>query len=415
MQTSLAPEYQGTPLGQRAQELLRQCVHCGFCNAACPTYQLLGDELDGPRGRIYLIKQVFEGTPPTRETQQRLDKCLTCLSCESACPSGVRFGQLLELGRHAVDAKVPRPSVEQRARRWLHAGLPSPWFGLAMKFGQRLRALLPVGAPAPRSAGAWPRAPHPRTALLPAGCVQPAMRPNIDAATARVLDAAGLQVQRPRRGGRCCGALKHHLGDPEGALRQARANIDAWWPHIAPAGGGPGVEAIVSNASACGLMVKDYGRLLADDPHYAERAARVSALARDVAELLPALVPALRGRLTQPAGPIAWHPPCALQHGQRLGAAVPAHLAELGITLRPPQEAHLCCGAAGTYSLFQPAIAHTLRERKLERLTEPLPPDNTRPARIASANIGCITHLQAGTETPVMHWIELMDELLRKE
>ncbi|MDR0276095.1 MAG: glycolate oxidase subunit GlcF [Burkholderiaceae bacterium] len=419
MQITLAPEYRDTPLGRQAQAILRQCVHCGFCTAVCPTYQLLGDELDGPRGRIYLIKQVLEGAAPTRETQVHLDRCLTCLSCESACPSGVRYGQLLELGRQAVDAKVPRPSAEQRARWLLRAGLPSIWFGPAMKLGQRLRGLLPAAlrarVPAPRFSGAWPRARHPRAVLLPAGCAQPSMNPNIDAATARVLDAAGIQVVRARPGGRCCGALKHHLGDPEGALRQARANIDAWWPHIAPADGGQGVQAIVSNASACGLMLKDYGRLLAGDPRYAERAERVSALARDVAELLPELVPALRGRLKKTEGAIAWHAPCTLQHGQRLGDAMPAHLAELGIVLRAPQEAHLCCGSAGTYSLFQPNIANTLRERKLERLSEPHPADGARPARIVSANIGCIAHLQAQAETPVLHWIELIDQLLQKE
>jgi len=414
MQVTLAPEYQDAPAGQRAQAILRQCVHCGFCNAVCPTYQLFGDELDGPRGRIYLIKQVFEGAAPTRETQQRLDRCLTCLSCESACPSGVRYGQLLELGRQAVDAKVPRPDAERRMRRRLRESLSSIWFGPAMKLGQGLRGLLPAvlreRVPTPRAPGMWPRTRHARAVLLPAGCVQPSMHPNIGAATARVLDAAGIQVLRPRAGGRCCGALKHHLGDPQGALRQARANIDAWWPHIAPKNGRQGVQAIVGNASACGLMLKDYGRLLADDPRYAARAARVSALVRDVAELLPDLVPALRGRLKKPEGAIAWHAPCTLQHGQRLGDAVPTHLAKLGIVLRQPQEAHLCCGAAGTYSLFQPDIANTLRERKLERLTE-----EPSPARIVSANIGCITHLQAGTETPVTHWIELIDELLPRQ
>ena len=418
MQTTLAPEFQDTQLGREAEAILRKCVHCGFCTATCPTYQLLGDELDGPRGRIYLIKQVLEGVPPTRETQLHLDRCLTCRNCESTCPSGVQYGHLVDIGRQVVEAKVERPAAERRTRWLLREGLSSPLFGPAMKLGQQVRGLLPATlrakVPAPRNPGAWPTASHALKVLMPLGCVQPAMSPGIDRATARVLDAAGLQVVRPRSGGGCCGAMKYHLNDPDGALRQVRANIDAWWPHIEPRGGGEGVAAIVSNASGCGAMFKDYGHLLKDDARYAARAERVSSLARDVSELLPDLVPALRGRLNKPAGPVAYHPPCTLQHGQKLRGGVEAHLAELGIELRLPQEAHLCCGSAGAYSVLNPGIAGTLRERKLGHLQEKSPVDGTRPARIVSANIGCITHLQAGTETPVTHWIELVDEMLQK-
>ena len=410
MQTALAPEYQGTALGQEAEAILRKCVHCGFCTATCPTYQLLGDELDGPRGRIYLIKQVLEGHAPTRETQLHLDRCLTCLNCESTCPSGVQYGHLIDIGRQVVEAKVARPPAEARTRALLRRGLSSPLFGPAMRLGQSLRGLLPATlrakVPAPRPAGAWPRRTHARKVLLLEGCVQPSMAPGINAATARVLDAAGIECVLARGQG-CCGAIKYHLADGAGGLAQMRANIDAWWPHIERGA----VEAIVINASGCGAMVKDYGHLLRHEPPYAERAARVSAMAHDVSELLPDLVAALRGRVRPPAEVLAWHAPCTLQHGQRLRGGVEQHLGALGFRLRPAaQEAHLCCGSAGTYSVLQPELSLRLRERKLGQLLDEGAAD--QPAAILSANIGCITHLQAGTEVPVRHWIELLDQAL---
>jgi len=410
MQTALAPEYQGTALGQEAEAILRKCVHCGFCTATCPTYQLLGDELDGPRGRIYLIKQVLEGHAPTRDTQLHLDRCLTCLNCESTCPSGVQYGHLIDIGRQVVEAKVARPPAEARTRALLRRGLSSPLFGPAMRLGQSLRGLLPATlrakVPAPRPAGAWPRRTHARKVLLLEGCVQPSMAPGINAATARVLDAAGIECVLARGQG-CCGAIKYHLADGAGGLAQMRANIDAWWPHIERGA----IEAIVINASGCGAMVKDYGHLLRHEPPYAERAARVSAMAHDVSELLPDLVAALRGRVRPPAEVLAWHAPCTLQHGQRLRGGVEQHLGALGFRLRPAaQEAHLCCGSAGTYSVLQPELSLRLRERKLGQLLDEGAAD--QPAAILSANIGCITHLQAGTEVPVRHWIELLDQAL---
>ena len=410
MQTALAPEYQGTALGQEAEAILRKCVHCGFCTATCPTYQLLGDELDGPRGRIYLIKQVLEGHAPTRETQLHLDRCLTCLNCETTCPSGVQYGHLIDIGRQVVEAKVARPPAEARTRALLRRGLSSPLFGPAMRLGQSLRGLLPATlrakVPAPRPAGAWPRRTHARKVLLLEGCVQPSMAPGINAATARVLDAAGIECVLARGQG-CCGAIKYHLADGAGGLAQMRANVDAWWPHIERGT----VEAIVINASGCGAMVKDYGHLLRHEPRHAERAARVSAMARDVSELLPELVAALRGRVRPPAEVLAWHAPCSLQHGQQLRGGVEQHLGELGFKLRPAaQEAHLCCGSAGTYSVLQPELSLRLRERKLGHLLGERAAEH--PAAILSANIGCITHLQAGTEVPVRHWIELLDEAL---
>lgn len=408
MQTTLAPEFKDTPEGREAEAILRKCVHCGFCTATCPTYQVLGDELDGPRGRIYLIKQVLEGVPPTAKTQLHLDRCLTCRNCESTCPSGVQYGHLVDIGRAVVDRKVPR-DAPSRAIRWtLKEGLTSSAFAPAMKLGQAMRGLLPRvlkdKVPAPQAQGAvWPTRTHERKVLLLAGCVQPAMAPNINAATARVLDAAGIQsLVAPAAG--CCGALKFHLNDQAGGLAQMRANVDAWWPQVERGA----VEAIVMNASGCGVTVKEYGYHLQHEPAYAEKARRISDLTRDLSELLPELVPALHGRVRPPGGLLAYHPPCTLQHGQQLRGGVEQGLTALGFQVRVAlNESHLCCGSAGTYSVLQPQIAHTLRDRKLGHLGA------LQPAAIVSANIGCITHLQSGTATPVRHWVEVLDEALR--
>lgn len=411
MQTNLAPEYQGTPDGQEAEAILRKCVHCGFCTATCPTYQLLGDELDGPRGRIYLIKQVMEGAQPTRKTQEHLDRCLTCRNCESTCPSGVQYGHLIDIGRKVVEAKVPRP-LPERAVRWaLKEGLPSPLFGPAMKLGQLVREVLPeklkAKVPAPQDAGVWPTRTHARKMLMLAGCVQPAMSPNINSATARVLDACGIEtVIAPKAG--CCGAVKFHLNDQAGGLDEMRANIDAWWPQVSSGA----VEAIVMNASGCGVTVKEYGHVLRHDPDYAAKAERISALTRDISELLPMLMPELKAQI-QPealraAGLQAYHPPCTLQHGQQLKGGVEKHLGELGFEIKTAcNEAHLCCGSAGTYSVLQPELSLQLRDRKLGHLKA------LDPQGIVSANIGCITHLQGGTGLQVRHWIELLDAALR--
>jgi len=413
MQTHLAPEYQNTAEGREAEAILRKCVHCGFCTATCPTYQLLGDELDGPRGRIYLMKQVLEGAQPTRATQQHLDRCLTCRNCESTCPSGVQYGHLVDIGRKLVDAKVQRPMGE-RVMRWaLKEGLPSPLFAPAMKLGQAVRGLLPEAlkakVPGPQNASrngvTWPTQTHARKVLMLAGCVQPSMLPNINTATARVLDAAGIQTLVAPEAG-CCGAVKFHLNDQDGGMAHMRRNIDAWWPYVEQ-----GVEAIVMNASGCGVMVKDYGHVLKDDAAYAAKAQRISALTQDLSELLPALVPVLKPKLNAAAianaGMQAFHPPCTLQHGQQLKGGVEKHLADLGFAIQVANtEAHLCCGSAGTYSVLNPEISYTLRERKLGHL------DALQPKAILSANVGCITHLQSGTEVPVKHWVEVLDAAL---
>ncbi|HZY17352.1 MAG TPA: glycolate oxidase subunit GlcF [Ramlibacter sp.] len=406
MQTHLSPEFAGTAEGREAEAILRKCVHCGFCTATCPTYQVLGDELDGPRGRIYLIKQVLEGEQPTEKTQLHLDRCLTCRNCESTCPSGVQYGHLVDIGRRIVEEKVPR-GTGSRALRWtLKEGLTSPVFGPAMKLGQAVRGLLPQAlqdkVPQRHPGGEWPTRTQARKVLMLAGCVQPSMAPNINAATARVLDAAGIQtVVAPEAG--CCGAVRFHLNDQAGGLAQMRRNIDAWWPAVERGE----VEALVMNASGCGVTVREYGHHLRHDPAYADKARRISELTRDLSELLPDIAPALQGRVRPPAGVLAYHPPCTLQHGQKLRGGVETHLQQLGFRVQvAPNESHLCCGSAGTYSVLHPDIAKSLRDRKLGHLGA------LAPVAVISANIGCITHLQSGTGTPVRHWVEVLDEAL---
>jgi glycolate oxidase iron-sulfur subunit len=413
MQTHLAAEFKGTRDGAEAEAILRKCVHCGFCTATCPTYQLLGDELDGPRGRIYLMKQVLEGAPVTRSTQQHLDRCLSCRNCETTCPSGVQYGHLIDIGRKIVEQRVERPQGERAVRWLLKTGLTSPLFGPAMKLGQALRPLLPeslqrkVPVPAGPRAHLWPQRQHKRKVLMLLGCVQPSMMPNINSATARVLDAAGIQTLVADGAG-CCGAIRTHLNDAEGGLADMRRNIDAWWPLIEGLTSEGKVEAIVMNASGCGVTVKDYGHALAHDSDYAEKARRVGALTRDLSELLPNLVPALKPKMRKTrVHQLAFHPPCTLQHGQQLRGGVETHLAALGFEVRlASAESHLCCGSAGTYSVLQPELALQLRDRKLKHLAMP------EAQAIVSANIGCIQHLQSGTATPVRHWVEVLDEAL---
>ena len=412
MQTHLSSEFKDTPEGQAAEAILRKCVHCGFCTATCPTYQLLGDELDGPRGRIYLIKQVLEGDTPTRATQVHLDRCLTCRNCETTCPSGVRYGELVDIGRAIVEERVPRPAHERAARWALKQGMTSPLFEPALKLGRLARPFLPAALrdkvpPGPGAhAHRWPTRAHARKVLMLMGCVQPAMMPNINSATARVLDACGIQTLVAGDAG-CCGALRTHLADREGGLDDMRRNIDAWWPLVEGLTNAGRVETIVMNASGCGVMVKEYGHALAHDPVYADRARRIAEMTRDVSELLPDLVPQLKSRLHRsPSTPLAYHAPCTLQHGQQLRGHVEAAFRELGFVIEPPAESHLCCGSAGTYSVLQPELAHALRDRKLAHL------DALHAGTIVSANVGCIQHLQSGTTTPVRHWIEVLDQAL---
>ena len=411
MQTNLADWVKDTPRGQEAESILRMCVHCGFCTATCPTYQLLGDELDGPRGRIYLIKQMLEGNPVTSKTQLHLDRCLTCRACETTCPSGVKYGDLVNIGRDIVDELVGRPFGERTKRRLLNWGLTSGKpFATALALGRMLRGVLPAGLrrriPPRVAPGPWPTPKNLRRMLVLTGCVQPALLPRIDAAAARVLDRLGIDlVQVPESG--CCGAVSHHLDLYDAAHAAMKRNIDAWWPHLEQ-----GAEAIVVTASGCSVMVKDYAHLLRLDPLYAERAERVSGLARDISEVITAewdrVTKLLLASEPVPVGTVrmAFHSPCTLQHGLKLKGGVERILRDLGYTLAPVADAHLCCGSAGTYSILQPELSQKLKANKLAALHA------GAPAVIASANVGCITHLQSGTELPVRHWIELLDDRL---
>jgi glycolate oxidase iron-sulfur subunit len=393
VQTALADFIRDTPEGREADAILRKCVHCGFCTATCPTYQLLGDELDGPRGRIYLVKQALEGAPVTASTRLHLDRCLTCRACESTCPSGVQYARLADIGRAVVEARAPRGAWERAQRAALAFVLPrARLFAALLRLGQLVRflfpRLVPARAPAP---GTWPAARHARRMLVLAGCVQPALAPRINAAAARVLDRAGISlIEAPGAG--CCGAVRFHLNDQEAGRSDMRALIDAWWPSVERGE----VEAIVVTASGCGSTIKEYGHYLAHDPAYRDKAARIAALARDLSEVVPAARGGARGRL-------AFQSPCSLQHGQQIHGKVEALLAKAGYEVAPVAEGHLCCGSAGTYSILQPGLSAELRARKLAAL------EAGAPEAIATANIGCLAHLQAGARVPVRHWIEFLD------
>ncbi|MEW6305528.1 MAG: glycolate oxidase subunit GlcF [Verrucomicrobiota bacterium] len=404
MQTSLADPIKSTPQGQEADAILRACVHCGFCNAVCPTYQLLGDELDGPRGRIYLIKQALEGQPVGAKTQSHLDRCLTCRACESACPSGVRYAQLLDIGRDMVESQNVRPFAERIRRKALRAFIPhARRFALLLRIGQLLRPVLPPAwrrrIPPRTTPPAWPAATHPRTMLALEGCAQSAIAPNINAAAARLLDKLGVTLKYAPGAG-CCGALSRHLDAPLDAQAFARRNIDAWWPHIEA-----GAEALVMTASGCGVFVKDYGHLLRHDENYAQKAAHVARITKDISEVLTDMdVEKLKPATARVS--IAFHSPCTLQHGQKLNGVTERLLEKLGFTLTAVPDAHLCCGSAGAYSILQDEIAGQLLDKKLTAL------QSGTPHLIATANIGCLTHLQTRANVPVRHWVELAAEVM---
>ena len=402
MQTEISPALLVRPDVREADGILRACVHCGFCTATCPTYQLLGDELDGPRGRIYQIKLVLEGEQPTRVTQRHLDRCLTCRSCETTCPSGVRYGRLVDIGRHIVEQQVRRPAPERLLRRALVAIVPSRRrFGVLFHLARLARPLLPERlrrkVPSRRDPGPIPgRFSTNRRMIALSGCVQAVATPRTNAAAARIFARLGVDLVEPRGAG-CCGAAAYHLNAHDDALAQMRRNIDAWWPAIEA-----GAEAILVNATGCAALIKDYGELLRDDPVYAEKAARVAALAKDPGEVLTGLDLSALG---QPgAGQrIAYHAPCTQQHGQQLKQLVEPLLIRLGFQLTPVADAHLCCGSAGTYSITQPALADQLRRNKVQAL------EAAGPELIATANVGCQLHLDAGSALPVVHWLELID------
>jgi glycolate oxidase iron-sulfur subunit len=422
MQTALADFLRNTPAGSEADAILRSCVHCGFCLPACPTYQLLGDELDSPRGRIYLMKQLLEGEPVTAPTQLHLDRCLTCRACESACPSGVRYGRLLDIGRALTEQRVARTPGERLKRYLLRRILPHPnRVRMLVALARAAHPLLPRGLrlrlPAretlpsvrrPPSRG-WPAARHARRVVLLEGCVQPVLAPEIDAAAASVLDAVGISALRAAGTG-CCGALAYHLSAHAEALGQVRRNVAALSAQLAAH-----AEAVVVTASACAAMVRDYGRLLEGDPAYAERAARVSAATRDISELLSAEQDALARVLTrggascgQDRTRVAFQAPCTLQHALGVTGVIEELLSAAGFGLAPVLDGQRCCGSAGTYSLLQPQLAGRLLRSKVAAL------EACAPDVIATANIGCLTHIRSGTAVPVRHWVELLAARLER-
>lgn len=426
MKIELAETYRDTDLGREAEALLHPCVQCGQCTFTCPTFRLLDDEWDGPRGRIYLIKQMLEGKEPDEATllpayslktlegrsfganlQLHLDRCLSCRSCETSCPQGVRYGRLLDIGRELVEKDVPRPLKERLLRRALRAVVPyRTRFTALLRTGQALRRFLPADLrsriPERRPAGAWPDRAHARSMVIWQGCVQPALAPDINAAAARVLDRFGIRLIAASDG--CCGALSHHMAATEEARAFMRRNIDALWPHIEA-----GAEAIILTASGCGAHFRDYGQLLHDDPHYRDKAKRVSDLVKDIAEIVAdewPEDPLQDAPAPQPARRIAFQSSCSLQHGEKLNGVVEKLLKRAGFKLVPVTYPFMCCGAAGSYSILQRTLSESLRARKLETLMA------SRPTAIATANIGCLTHLASASPVPVSHWIELLDATL---
>ena len=401
MQTNLVDRYKNSPEGQEADEILRSCVHCGFCTATCPTYQLLGDELDGPRGRIYLMKQLLEGGQVTAKTQTHLDRCLTCRACETTCPSGVRYGRLVDIGRGIVEQRVERTMVDRVMRKALRTIVPNrTLFSSLLGVGQMVKPLLPADlktkVPARQRARPWPHDTHSRKMLVLEGCVQPATAPNTNAAAARVLNKLGIQLVRAGNAG-CCGALSHHLSAHEEGLDYMRRNIDAWWPYVEQ-----GIEAIVMTASGCGVVVKDYGKLLEHDAAYADKAEKISSLTKDLGEVLANENTALLG-ISPKNEKVAFHSPCTLQHGQSITGRVEDILTTAGYRLVGVADSHLCCGSAGTYSILQPALSQQLLQNKLESLQA------ESPDVIVTANTGCQLHLATKAGVPVQHWVELLD------
>lgn len=411
MQTKLTDLIKNSPQGQEADAILRSCVHCGFCLATCPTYQILGDELDSPRGRIYLIKQMMEGQPVTQKTQLHLDRCLTCRACETTCPSGVRYGALVDIGRNLVEQQIKRDAKTSAMRYTLRKLLPKQAiFDAVLKAGQMIRPFLPESLkrsipPQAKTAGTWPQARHARKMLVLDGCVQPILAPGINAATARVLDRLGISlITAPNAG--CCGAVAFHLNAQAEGLDYMRHNIDAWWPFVDR----KEVEAIIMTASGCGVTVKEYGHLLQHDRAYAEKARHISAITKDISEIVR-MESARLGHLLQTGyiaqkTKLAFHSPCTLQHGMKIRGTVEEILIASGFDLTHVPDAHLCCGSAGTYSILQPELSQQLLKNKAAAL------ESGHPELIATANIGCLMHLKNGTQKSVKHWIELMDERL---
>ncbi len=428
MQTQISEEFKNTPQGKEANDILRSCVHCGFCTATCPTYQLLGDELDGPRGRIYLIKQILEGNAVSEKTQTHLDRCLTCRSCETTCPSGVQYGRLIDIGRELVEKKVIRDPLSRFKRYALRKIIPYPErFSALLAVAQiakpflpgHLKAKIPVRAPLQKHTIVLENqsSQHSvqqekvqaekglRRMLLLEGCVQSVSTPGTNSSARNLLQKLGIQLFSIPAAG-CCGAVSHHLSAQEEGLDFMRNNIDAWWPFVGEqAVEEKRAEAIVITASGCGAQVKEYGYLLKHDKAYADKAQRVSELAKDISEILQDEI-AADTKINNKGKKIAFHSPCTLQHGQKLDGVVEGILHRSGFELTPVNDAHLCCGSAGTYSIMQPELSQQLLHNKLDSLQK------CSPEIIVTANIGCQMHLQSKAKVPVQHWIELLDDVV---
>ena len=408
MHTELHPDLVNNPKAQDAKSVIEACVHCGFCTATCPTYQHFNDERDGPRGRIYLIKQLLETNEVSEKTQTHLDRCLTCRSCETTCPSGVQYGRLVDIGKGMVEERVPRGSLDSVSRWLLRKLLPYPKrFGFFLRIGQFFRLIMigPLSVigkkvPAKQKYTPWPANSHPRRMLALAGCAQSVATPNTNAATARVLDKLGITlVEEPNAG--CCGAVDYHLGAHDDGLNAMRKNIDAWWPAVEA-----GAEALVMTASGCGVMVEEYGELFEHDLEYAEKAKRISALTKDISQILEQedLSQLQLDQNKLAATKTAVHCPCTLQHGMKLPTNVDKLLESLGIPLAKTKDRHMCCGSAGTYSVLQAKTAGELLDKKLSALTI------DQPEQIVTSNVGCQLHLITKSDIPVKHWIELLDQ-----
>ena len=402
MQTNILADIIATPQGQEADRILRSCVHCGFCIATCPTYQLLGDELDSPRGRIYLIKQMLEGNEVTSKTQTHLDRCLTCRSCETTCPSGVEYGKLIDIGREVAEHRIGRSPLERMKRYALRKLIPYPQrFAVLAKLGQLAKPFLPEAlkrkVPDMPKKEARPSGSHARKMLILEGCAQSVSTPQTNSATARILDKLGIQTLTSAKAG-CCGAVSQHLSVPAEAQDFMRRNIDAWWPYV-----DQGAEAIISTASGCGVMLKDYGELLKNDTEYAAKAKRVSELTRDISEIL-ANEDLSKLQLKPNNQKVAFHCPCTLQHALKLNGKVELLLQKIGFDLTKVADSHLCCGSAGTYSVLQPELSQQLLKNKLHALQQ------DAPDVIATANVGCQMHLATQAKVEVKHWIELLDQ-----
>ncbi len=411
MQTNIDEALKNTHAGLEAERILRSCVHCGFCTATCPTYRLLGDELDGPRGRIYLIKGLLEGKETSDKTQMHLDRCLTCLACETSCPSGVEYGHLLDIGRQVINKKVRRTLTERSYRYLLRKILPYPkrvsFFlrlgrGLRFILPGKFRQMIPENKRVRITESSRRRVKYGRKMILFAGCVQPLLSPETNCASTRVLNRLGIETIISH-GESCCGAINHHMADDDSGLTFIKNNIDAWWPYIEK-----GIEAIVISASGCGTMIKDYGYILRNDADYKDKAHQVSMMAKDIGEIIVAEdIETLRKIIRVNSRRIAFQNPCSLQHGQKIKDETENLLKKLGYQIHSIEDATQCCGSAGTYSLLQTELSEKLRRKKISTL------EAVNPDVIMTANIGCQLHLQQANEIPVKHWIEILEEDLQ--